>query len=199
MTEHQSQYLLIYTALVAAAMLIEAIALGVLAFVVVKLVKQLGELTRDAQTRMYPVLTTVHELAKQGQGIATKTDAILSDVQPKLERISTNLADTSDVYRAKVAEVDELLTDATTKARRQSDRVDGMVTTALTRTGEIASHLHNVVTAPARQLSGLVNGAKATLESLIHNFAPTQKPKTPKPVAFEGESVYTGLEDDYHA
>ena len=199
MTEHQSQYLLIYTALVAAAMLIEAIALGVLAFVVVKLVKQLGEIARDAQGRVYPVLTTVHELATQGKEIATKTDAILSDVQPKLERISTNLADTSDVYRAKVADVDELITDATIKARRQSDRVDGMVTTALTRTGEIASQLHHAVTAPARQLSGLVNGAKTTLESLIHNFAPAQKRKTPKPVAFEGESVYTGLEDDYHA
>ena len=48
-------------------------------------------------------------------------------------------------------------------------------------------------------MSGLVSGTKAGLETLISRFTPKKRSATPAPVAFEGESVYTGYEDDYHA
>jgi methyl-accepting chemotaxis protein len=198
MTEHQSTYLLLYTGVVAFAILIEAIALVVLALAAAKLMKQVAELTLEAKGKVYPILESVRDITAKGQHIAEVARNVAVDAEPKIKRVTANIADTSDVYRAKVAQVDTLVTDTADKARRQSDRVDEMISSALTRTGEIAANVQHAILAPVRQVSGLVNGAKGTIESLIAQFKP--KPRTtPKPVAFEGESIYTGYEDDYHA
>ncbi len=203
MTEHQSTYLLVYTAVVAVAVFIEAIALGALAFAAAKLLKQLGVLTEEAKGKVYPILESVRDISAKGQQIAEVAKNVVADTEPKIKRVTANIADTSDVYRAKVAQVDSLITDTTNKARNQTERVDTMVTNAVTRSGEIASQVGHAVVAPVRQLSGLVSGTKAGIESLIQSFSPrpgtrSRRP-TPRPVAFEGESIYTGLEDDYHA
>ena len=198
MTEHQATYLLVYSGLVAVAVLVEAIALGALAFATAKLMKQISELTNEAKGKVYPILESVRDITEKGQHIAEIARNVAADTEPKIKRVTTNIADTTDVYRAKLAEVDSLITDTTSKARKQSDRVDGMITGVLTRTGEVAAHVQSAIMQPVKQVSGLVSGAKAGIESLIHSFA--QRPHTtPKPVAFEGDSVYTGYEDDYHA
>jgi len=202
MTEHQSQYLLVYTALVAVAVLIEAIALGALAFAMAKLIRQISILTEEAKGKVYPLIDTVHQLTEKSLDIADIAHDVVEDASPKIKHVINNVAETSDVYRAKVAEVDALITDTTQKAKRQSDRVDGMVTGVITRTGEVAGHIQHAIMQPAKQMAGIINGAKTTIESLLGQFGPKSrptKPRTPKPVAFEGESVYTGLEDDYHA
>ncbi len=199
MTEHQSTYLLVYTGVVAFAVLIEAIALGALAFAAAKLFKQLAQVTQEAKGKVYPILASVRDITAKGQEIAEVARNVVADSEPKIKRITTNIADTTDVYRAKVAEVDTLITDTTNKARHQSERIDDMVTSVVTRTGEIAGQVSHAILAPVRQVSGLVNGAKASIESMIHHFIPGAKTKASKPVAFQGDSVYTGLEDDYHA
>lgn len=215
MTEHQSTYLLVYTGVVAFAILVEAIALGALAFAAAKLMKQVAELANEAKGKVYPILESVRDITEKGQHIAEVARNVVADTEPKIKRVTTNIADTSDVYRAKVAQVDTLMTDTADKAHRQTARVDEMISSALTRTGEIATNVHHAILAPVRQASGLISGAKASIDSLVQHFS--LKPRTasrgtsgaaasrpypkaaPQPVAFEGESVYTGLEDDYHA
>ena len=196
MTEHQSTYLIVYTGIVAFAVLVEAIALGALAFAAAKLMKQVAELTNEAKGKVYPILESVREISEKGRDIAEVARSVAADTEPKIKRVTANLADTSDVYRAKVAQVDTFLTDATEKAHRQSDRVDSMVSGAITRTGEIANNLQHAVVSPFIKTAGLFSGAKTALETLMHRES---KPATPRPVAFEGESVYTGYEDEYHA
>ncbi len=197
MTEHQSTYLLFYTGVVAFAILIQGIALVILALAAAKLMKQVAALTVEAKGKVYPILESVRDITAKGQHIAEVARNVAVDSEPKIKRVTANIADTSDVYRAKVAQVDSLMTDTADKARRQTDRVDGMISSVLTRTGEMAASVHHAILAPVRQVSGIVNGAKGSIEVLIEHFKP--KAKTPKPVAFEGESVYTGYEDDYHA
>jgi uncharacterized protein YoxC len=200
MTEEQAHYLLIYVAIISFSFLVAAVMLIAVGVGVIKLMKQITASTAEAKGKMYPLLDRFEGIAAKTERLTASAEAILADAQPKIERITTNLAQTSDVYRSKVAEVDALITDTTTKARHQSDRVDDMISTALTRTGEISANIHHAVMTPVRQLSGILNGAKASIDTLVHNFAPKPgKLKTRKPVAFEGESVYTGLEDDYHA
>ncbi len=199
MTEHQSTYLLAYTGVVAFAILIQGIALVILALAAAKLMKQVAELTVEAKGKVYPILESVRDITAKGQDIAEVARNVVRDTEPKIKRVTTNIADTSDVYRAKVAQVDALITDTAGKAQRQSDRVDSIVTNAITKTSETATHIGSAILMPIRQMSGLVSGAKTSIESLISQFRPKSKPATPKPVAFEGDSVYTGYEDDYHA
>ncbi len=204
MTEHQSTYLLAYTGIVAFAILVEAIALGAIAFAVVKLLKQVAELTAEAKGKVYPILESVRDITEKGQHIAEVARNVVADTEPKIKRVTTNIADTSDVYRAKVAQVDSFLTDTTGRAQKQTARVDDMISGALIRTGAIAANVQHAIFAPVRQASGIVNGVKAGLESLRSHFAGKshevqKRARVSTPVAFEGGSVYTGLEDDYHA
>lgn len=197
MTEHQSTYLLAYTGVVAFAILIEAIAIVLLAVAAVKLMKQVTALTQEAKGKVYPILESVRDIAVKGQHIAEVARNVAADSEPKIKRVTANIADTSDVYREKVAQVSTLITDTTQKAHKQTVRVDDMISGALTKTGDLVANVQHTILAPVRQVSGLVNGAKAGIESLIRSYS--AKTKTPKPVAFEGDSIYTGQEDDYHA
>ncbi len=199
MTEHQATYLLVFVAIVAVGFLLQGIAVLVLALAGKKLMERVVELTTEAKGKVYPILESVRDISAKGQDIAEVVRNVTRDTEPKIKRVTSNIADTSDVYRAKVAQVDALITDTTGKAQRQSDRVDAMVTNAITKTSETAANIGNAILAPVRQMSGLVAGAKTTIDSLIAHFTPKTKPTSPKPVAFEGESVYTGYEDDYHA
>ena len=196
MTEHQASYLLLYTGIVAFAILLMGVAVVVLALAVAKLLKQIGELTAEAKGKVYPILESVRDISVKGQHIAEVVRNVAVDTEPKIKRVTTNIADTSDVYRSKVAQVDSLLTDTAQKAHRQSDRIDHIVSNALTRTEEVAHTLQQAIASPFVKTAGVVSGAKAAFETLLRKES---QPKTPKAVAFEGENVYTGYEDDYHA
>ena len=199
MTESQAHYLLIFVGIIALGFLLQGIAVLVLALVGSKLVKQLTDLVAEAKGKVYPILANVHEISDKATDISQIARDVVADTAPKIRRVTTNITETSDVYRAKLAEVDALISDTAGKARRQTERVDTMVTDVFDKTHEVTHTIANAVMLPVRQMAGLVSGAKVSIESLIANFTPKPKPKTPKPVAFEGESVYTGYEDDYHA
>ena len=209
MTESQAHTLLIYSGIQTVAILIGFIGLGVMGFAVARLIKVVTELTAEAKGKVYPILENVHHISDKVADISTTARDMTADAAPKLKRVTQNIAETSDVYRARLADVDALVQDTTAKARAQSDRVDaamtsavrrthGIVDTTLERTQNLVDSLHHAIYAPVHQISSLFSGAKAGFETLIENFTKTE-PKTPKPVAFEGESVYTGYEDDYHA
>ncbi|MGI4855151.1 MAG: hypothetical protein ACRYF4_14030 [Janthinobacterium lividum] len=197
MTEHQSTYLLAYTGIVAFAILIEAIAIVILALAAAKLMKQVTALTQEAKGKVYPILESVRDIAVKGQEIALVARNVAADSEPKIKRVTTNIAETTDVYRAKLAQVDSLISDTAQKAQKQTARVDDLISSTLAKTENIATSVQSAVLAPFRQASGLFEGIKVGIESLLHKSATERK--TPKPVAFEGDSIYTGREDDYHA
>src|SRR3978361_1090538 len=108
MTEHQSTYLLAYTGVVAFAILIQGIALVILALAAAKLMKQVADLTTEAKGKVYPILESVRDITAKGQDIVAKAQDIaevarnvVRDTEPKIIRVTSNIADTSDVYRDK--------------------------------------------------------------------------------------------------
>ena len=204
MTDSQTHWLMIFAGCTAVAVLVLALSFGGIAFALFLLLRKITEFTGVLEKKVYPVLDNVKDL--------------MNDSVPKVKRVTTNIAETSDVYRAKLAEieklitetgnvyrskladVDSLITDTTSKAKRQSDRVDGMVSSTLHSAGTVVGRIENAVLTPVRQGGAWISGLKTAAEHLVQNFTPKAKVRTtPKPVAFEGESVYTGLEDDYHA
>lgn len=210
MTESQAHTLLIYSGIQTVAILIGFIGLGIMGFAIARLIKVVTELTAEAKGKVYPILENVHHISDKVADISTTARDLTADAAPKIKRVTQNIAETSDVYRARLAEVDALVQDTAEKARRQTDRVDaavtsavqrthGIVDTTLERTQHVVDSLHRAIYAPVRQVSSLFSGAKAGIETLIENFTPKHEKKTPRPTAFEGESIYTGLEDDYHA
>jgi methyl-accepting chemotaxis protein len=210
MTESQAHYLLIFSGITAFGVLLGAIGFSILSFSFARLLRQVATLASEAQGKVYPILENVQDISEKVADISDVVRETTAETAPKLRRMVRNLEETSEMYHARLTEVNALVADTTRKAKKQTERVDTFVTDSLDRTHEVVTgtisrvqhimdSIHNAVYAPVRQISGLASGAKAGLESLIANFAPKHETKTPKPVAFEGESVYTGYEDDYHA
>ena len=192
MTEAQAHLLLIFVGIIAVAALIQFIALAAMGVALARFFADAKTLVDEAKGKFYPMAETIHRLA-------TTTEGIVDDAAPKVRRITSNIADTSDVYRAKVGQIDTFITETTTKARKQRDRVDAAATHLMDRTEEITTSVQNGFMAPFRQVAGIIGGLRAGIETLIRSEQEPTTPRVPKPRAFQGDNIYTGLEDDYHA
>lgn len=148
-----SRLLLIFVGMVAVGMVVQAIAVIVMAAGTAKATKRALDLAEEMRDKIIPVVASTHE--------------IIRDSGPKVKIITENLVETSHVVRAKAAEFDMTASDLNMKARAQAARVDGMVTGVLNTTADISQTLQRAVKVPVREIAGLVNGFKAGLDVLV--------------------------------
>jgi methyl-accepting chemotaxis protein len=148
-----SRLLVIFVGLVAAALIAQAIALGVVAAGALKASKRALDIVDEMRTKVIPMVESTHEM--------------LQDARPKVKIITENLVETSHMVRSKAAEFDVTVSDVNSRTRAQVARVDGMVTSVLNATNEITDNLQKAIKVSGRELSGLVNGFKAGLDVLV--------------------------------
>jgi Mg2+/Co2+ transporter CorB len=148
-----TKLLIMFVGMVAIAMVVQAIAVIVLAIGAVKARKRALEIAEEVRMKVMPILDT--------------TQSVLHDSAPKVKIITENLVETSHVVRSKAAEFDATASELNMKARVQAARVDGMVTSVLNTTAEISETLQRAVKVPVREFTGLVNGFKAGVDVLV--------------------------------
>jgi methyl-accepting chemotaxis protein len=148
-----SRLLLIFVGLVAVAMVVQAIAVIVMAVGAAKASKKGLEIAEELRTKMGPILDTTH--------------GMIHDSAPKVKIITENLVETSHVVRSKAAEFDATASELNARTRAQAARVDGMVTSVLNTTADVSETLQRAVKVPVREFAGLVNGFKAGLDVLV--------------------------------
>jgi uncharacterized protein YoxC len=148
-----SRLLMWFVGMVAVAMIVQAIAVIVIAIGAAKASKRALEIADQLHTKMMPILDT--------------TQSVLHDSAPKVKIITENLVETSHMVRSKAAEFDATASDLNSKARAQAARVDGMVTGVLNTTSEISQSLQRALKVPVREFTGLMNGFKAGVDVLV--------------------------------
>jgi methyl-accepting chemotaxis protein len=148
-----SRLLIIFVGLVAVAMVVQAIAVIVMAVGAAKASKKGLEIAEELRTKMGPILDTTH--------------GMIHDSAPKVKIITENLVETSHVVRSKAAEFDATASELNARTRAQAARVDGMVTSVLNTTADVSETLQRAVKVPVREFAGLVNGFKAGLDVLV--------------------------------
>jgi hypothetical protein len=148
-----SRWLMFFVGMVAIAMVVQMIAVIVIAVGAAKASKKGLEIAEELRTKMGPILDTTH--------------VVLHDSAPKLKIITENLVETSHVVRSKAQEFDATASDLNMRTRAQAARVDGMVTSVLNTTADISETLQRAVKVPVREFAGLVNGFKAGLDVLV--------------------------------
>jgi methyl-accepting chemotaxis protein len=148
-----SRLLMIFVAMVAIAMVAQAIALIIMAIGAAKARKRGLEIAEEIRVNTLPILTGARELIR--------------DSAPKVKIITENFVETSHVIRSKAQEFDVTVSDLNSKTRAQAARVDGMVTSVLNTTADITESIQRGIKVPVREVTGLVNGLKAGLDVLI--------------------------------
>jgi hypothetical protein len=148
-----SRLLMIFVAMVAVAMVAQAVALIIMAIGAAKARKRGLEIAEEIRSKMMPIIVGGEELIR--------------DTAPKVKVITENFVEASHVIRTKAHEFDVTASDLNAKTRAQAARVDGMVTSVLNTTAEISESIQRGIKIPVREVTGVVNGLKAGLDVLV--------------------------------
>lgn len=143
---------ILFTALVAVGVLLQAcVLLGMLIAMRASL-KRVEKLARMAEEHAIPALTSAKNL--------------LDAVSPKLKAAADNVAAASETLRTQSQHVNETMDSLLKKTDAQAERVDEMITGTLNAVADATAAVQRAVNAPIRQVSAVMNGLRAGLDVL---------------------------------
>jgi hypothetical protein len=123
----------------------------------------------------------VLEIKAKAMPLMEKSQSLLEELSPKIASITANVEHISTVIREKVEEFEPTVSamnvtvqeanatvrDVNAKTLAQVQRVNGMVTSVLSATSELGEKIHEGIRVPVREISGIVSGVKAGIDSLM--------------------------------
>ncbi len=146
-------YLPIFVAVTAAAVVIQAGILVALFVTVRKSSSRMEALATEVKGKVMPTVDTAQSM--------------LVDMRPRIDTIANNFSETSTVVRGQIERLDATVTDIVDRTRLQVIRADELLNRTMDRIEETSDAVHRTVISPVRQLSGLVQGLSAGLEFLL--------------------------------
>jgi hypothetical protein len=78
------------------------------------------------------------------------------ELRPKIDVISNNLAESSDLVRNQLGRLDATVTDVLDRARLQVIRADELLNRTMDKVEETSEVVHKTVISPLRQVNGLM-------------------------------------------
>ncbi len=139
-------------ALVALAMLIQAIVL-LAAFVAMR------KAARSADEKLEEIRSSVMPLVD-------KTRDLLTRLTPKIEGTAEDLAALAHSLRMQTTDVQYAANELITRVRSQASRIDTLLSNVLDAVERAGGFMADAVSKPMRQLSAILASAKAAVESL---------------------------------
>ena len=94
------------------------------------------------------------------------TSEVLARVSPKLESTITDVSELARMMRKQATEAEVSVEQLLETVRKQTGRIDGMMTSALDAIDKASAFATKAVGKPARQISGLLAGIRAAIETL---------------------------------
>lgn len=92
---------------------------------------------------------------------------MLVDLRPKLDVISVNAAESSNLVRNQLARIDATLTDTLDRTRLQVIRADELLNRTMDKVEDTTEIVHKTVVSPLRQINGLMSAVSTGVEVLF--------------------------------
>jgi hypothetical protein len=149
---------------IAATTVAVVVQAGILVAMFVTLLKskaKMEAIAAEVTSRALPTLETVQSL--------------IVELRPKIETLSENAAESSNLVRNQLARIDATLTDALDRTRLQVIRADELLNRTMDRVEETSDAVHKTVISPLRQVNGLMTAITTGVEVLFG-----QKRRQPK-------------------
>jgi hypothetical protein len=146
-------YLPIFIAVTAAAVVIQAGILVAMYLALRQTAARVETIADEIRTKVLPAGEIVH--------------AMLVQFRPHIETLVTNVSESSSMVRAQMERLDATISDAIDRTRLQVIRADELLNRTLDRVETTTDLVHKTVVSPVRQLSGLVQGITSGVEFLI--------------------------------
>ncbi len=119
---------------------------------------------RGSTARMEALATEVR--SKALPTIET-VQSMLVELRPKIDVMSVNFAESSNLVRNQLGRLDATLTDALDRARLQVIRADELLNRTMDRVEETSDAVHKTVISPLRQVNGLMSAISTGVEVFL--------------------------------
>lgn len=138
--------LVIFTAITALSLLIQACSLLAMFIVLRKSVSKAQAMAEEMKAKAMPVIASAQ--------------ALIDDVGPKLKSATSELSEISQKVRHQATNVNQTLDNALVKANDQIRRIDEMVTGTMNVVDQASKAIEVAVANPTRRISGVIRGLK---------------------------------------
>ena len=146
-------YYIVFTAVTALGVLLQAFVLLAIYFGIRKSTVKLHGVADEVRTQALPLIAS--------------TRSLIEDISPKLKVAVSNLAEVSHTLRHQADHVNETVEDLLDKTEAQISRVDAIVTGALDAVDHATQVMENAVSTPVRRVAGVINGIKTGVKVLV--------------------------------
>jgi hypothetical protein len=124
------------------AVVVQAGILVGLYLAVRKSTARMEALATEVKSRVLPTVETAQNL--------------MVELRPRIDVISNNLAESSDLVRNQLGRLDATVTDVLDRARLQVIRADELLNRTMDKVEETSEVVHKTVISPLRQVNGLM-------------------------------------------
>lgn len=145
--------LVVFIALTAAAILLQAGLLAAMYLAMRKTSARVESLADEVKTKILPTIDTAQ--------------ATLTEIKPNIEAIVANVKDTSTNLREEIQRVDAAVNDVVDRARLQIIRADEMLSRTFDRVEQTSDVVQKTVMSPVRQFTGVIQGVTAGVEYFL--------------------------------
>jgi ElaB/YqjD/DUF883 family membrane-anchored ribosome-binding protein len=132
----------VFIAVTTFAVVVQAGILVGLYLAVRKSTARMEALATEVKSRVLPTVETAQNL--------------MVELRPKIDVISNNLAESSDLVRNQLGRLDATVTDVLDRARLQVIRADELLNRTMDKVEETSEVVHKTVISPLRQVNGLM-------------------------------------------
>jgi len=147
--------LILFIAITAAAVVVQAGILIALYLAVRKSTAHMEALSEEVKSKALPAIEGAN--------------ALVVNVRPRIEAIAENVSASSVMVREQIQELDATLREVLDRTKLQVIRADEMVGRALDKVEETTEVVQRTVVSPFRQVSGIMQGVSAGLEYFMHH------------------------------
>jgi hypothetical protein len=137
-------YLPIFIAVTAAAVVLQAAILCAMFFAMRKTSSRVEQLATEVTTKVLPTAELVHSM--------------MAELRPKIESTATSVSETTALIHSQLERFDATLNDIIDRTRLQVIRADEFVNRTLDRVEHTTEVMHRTVISPIRQVSGIMQG-----------------------------------------
>ena len=132
----------VFIAVTTFAVVVQAGILVGLYVAVRKSTARMEALATEVKSRVLPTVETAQNL--------------MVELRPRIDVISNNLAESSDLVRNQLGRLDATVTDVLDRARLQVIRADELLNRTMDKVEETSEVVHKTVISPLRQVNGLM-------------------------------------------
>jgi ABC-type transporter Mla subunit MlaD len=185
------QWLVIFVAVTAAAVVVQMIVLVVFAVSAMSTAKRLRALADQVETKGLPLvdnakqtlgstqetLGNVRQTLSSAQQILTSIQAAFDESKPKIQQGLKNLTDGTAVIKSRIEKIDKECEPLIDRVKTQATRINSVVTETVDRVETVSEIFERSVKVPASRASGIVQGIRAGIQAFGKRPPNSGRPK----------------------